>query len=225
MSAMSNARWLILIQAYRIGVQLLGLAVLTRLLPPSDYGLIAMAFTATNLASLLRDLGTSSALIQTKTLTERTRSTVFWLHLSMGSALALALVGASGLLAAAFKQPGLADILCLLALTFPMGGLSAVHLALLERESRFQTLARIEVVASTTALTVAIFSAYHGAGVYSFVWQSFTITALYVLQPWLSLNWHPRLICDAREIRALFSYSGNLSGFNLINFVARNATA
>ncbi len=223
MSAMSNARWLILIQAFRIGVQLLGLAVLTRLLPPSDYGLIAMAFTATNLASLLRDLGTSSAIIQKKVLTERIRSTVFWLHLSMGSALALALVSASGLLAGAFKQPALADILCLLALTFPMGGLSAVHLALLERESRFQTLARIEVVASSTALAVAIFSAYHGAGVYSFVWQSFTITALYVVQPWLSLKWHPRFIWDASEIRDLFSYSGNLSAFNLINFVARNA--
>jgi O-antigen/teichoic acid export membrane protein/glycosyltransferase involved in cell wall biosynthesis len=223
MSASSNARWLILIQGFKVVVQLVSMTVLTRLLPPSDYGLIAMAFTATNLASLVRDLGTSSAIIQKRELSERTKSTVFWLHMAVGCVLAAGLVALSGVLASGFKQPSLAGILCWLALTFPLGGMSAIHQALLERESRFQTLARIEVVASGASLVVAIFAAWRGAGVYSFVWQSFAMTLLYVVQPWLALQWRPAFIWDRAEIRSLFGYSGNLSAFNLINFIARNA--
>ena len=92
MSALSNARWLILIQGYKIALQLVAMSVLTRLLPPSDYGLMAMAWTAANFASLIRDLGTSSAIIQKKELTERTKSTIFWLQMSLGMVLCICLL-------------------------------------------------------------------------------------------------------------------------------------
>ena len=223
MSALSNARWLILIQGYKISLQLVAMAVLTRLLPPSDYGLMAMAWTAANFASLLKDLGTSSAIIQKKDLTEQTKSAVFWLQMGLGTLLCLSLIALSGVISAAFKQPSLQPILCLLALTFPIGSLSTVHQALLERQSRFHILARMEIVASSTALVVAIFSAWQGAGVYSFVWQSFTITFLYVAQAWISLKWLPKFEWDRDGIKQIFGYSGNLSAFNLINFFARNA--
>ena len=223
MSALSNARWLILIQGYKIALQLVSMSVLTRLLPPSDYGLMAMAWTAANLASLLRDLGTSSAIIQKQELNEETKSTVFWLHLSLGCLLAIALIAMSGVISAAFKQPALAAILCWLALTFPLGSLSAIHQALLERQSRFQTLARVEIVASTASLLVAVVAALNGAGVYSFLWQSFTLTFLYVIQPWFAVKWLPRFVWDRQAIRSIFGFSGNLSAFNLINFISRNA--
>ena len=54
MSAMSNARWLTLAQAARIVLQLVSLVILARLLPPSEYGLLAMATVAMNFAYLLR---------------------------------------------------------------------------------------------------------------------------------------------------------------------------
>ena len=223
MSALSNARWLILIQGYKIALQLVSMSVLTRLLPPSDYGLMAMAWTAANLASLLRDLGTSSAIIQKQELNEETKSTVFWLHMSLGCLLAITLIAMSGIISSAFKQPALAAILCWLALTFPLGSLSAIHQALLERQSKFQTLARVEIVASTASLLVAVVAALNGAGVYSFLWQSFTLTLLYVVQPWFAVKWFPRFVWDRAAIKAIFGFSGNLSAFNLINFISRNA--
>jgi PST family polysaccharide transporter len=223
MSALSNARWLIVIQGYKITLQLVGMSVLARLLPPSDYGLMAMAWTAANFASLLKDLGTSSAIIQKQELSERTKSAVFWLQMSLGMLLGVSLLVLSGVISAGFKQPQLQPILCLLALTFPLGSLSAVHQALLERQSSFKTLARIEIVASSASLLVAIVTAMNGAGVYAFVWQSFTTTLLYVIQPWLATRWRPQMVWDSQDIKAIFGFSGNLSAFNLINFASRNA--
>ncbi|WP_267285539.1 oligosaccharide flippase family protein [Klebsiella pneumoniae] len=43
-----------------------------------------MALVVVNLGILLRDLGTSAALIQRKDLTESLINTVFWLNLLMG---------------------------------------------------------------------------------------------------------------------------------------------
>lgn len=223
MSALSNARWLILIQGYKIILQLLSMGILARLLPPSDYGLIAMAWTAANFASLLRDLGTTSALIQKKELTEQIKSTIFWMQMGLGLFLCIILLVFSGVIATAFKEPKLQSILCLLAITFPLGGLSAVHQAMLERQSSFRVLARIEVIASSSGLFVAIISALLGAGVYSFVWQSFAITLLYVIQSTLAYTWRPLLVWNRQAIRQIFGYSSNLSAYNLINFFTRNA--
>ena len=223
MSALSNARWLILIQAYKIILQLLSMGILARLLPPSDYGLIAMAWTATNFATLLRDLGTTSAIIQKNELTEQIKSTIFWMQMALGLFLCIILIAFSGVIAKAFNELKLQTILSLLAITFPLGGISAVHQAMLERESSFRVLARIEIVASSSGLFVAIISAYLGAGVYSFVWQSFVITLLYVIQSTLAYTWRPLMVWDRQAIRQIFGYSSNLSAYNFISFFTRNA--
>lgn len=223
MSAISNARWLTLAQGYRILLQLVSMSVLARILPPSDYGLMAMAWTATNLASLFRDLGTASALIQKQELNERIKSTVFWMNMVLGSSLGAVLIASAGVIATAFNQPALTPILSWLAISFPLGSLCVVHQAMLERNSRFGVLTRIEVVASTIGLAVAIFAALRGAGVYSFVLQTITITLLYIIQLWLAARWRPSLVWDMGELSRVFGFSANLSIFNVINFLARNA--
>jgi hypothetical protein len=45
---MSNARWLTLSQVVRIALQMVSIFILSRLLAPSEYGLLAMATVAVN---------------------------------------------------------------------------------------------------------------------------------------------------------------------------------
>jgi O-antigen/teichoic acid export membrane protein len=40
---------------------------------------------------------------------------------------------------------------------------------------------------------------------------------------WLASPWRPKKIWSAPELRSLWGFSGNLTGFNFINFFARNA--
>ena len=58
MTAISNAKWIALAQFSRILSQVANIIVLARFLPPADYGLMGMAMVITNLALLLRDMGT-----------------------------------------------------------------------------------------------------------------------------------------------------------------------
>lgn len=223
MSAMSNARWLTLAQVARIALQLVSLLVLARLLPPAEYGLLAMATVAMNFAYLLRDMGTAAAIVQKENLSEQTSNTVFWLNVGMGVTLAVVLSAISPLLAAYFSTDRLAPVLCLLALSFPITSASAVHQALLERRSGFKTLARIELVSAVTGLACAVVLAYLHFGVYSLVWQTLASACASSIQLWLASSWRPRKTWSLAEVRSLWGFSSNLAGFNFINFFARNA--
>jgi O-antigen/teichoic acid export membrane protein len=140
----SSARWVAVSQAARVISQLTSITVLARLLPPESYGLMAMAMTVTNLAFLFKDLGTSAAIVQRKELTDELICTVYWLNLGLGLLIGLILVAAAFPIAAGYKQERLIGMIMVLALVFPISSLAAVPQALMERESQFRVLARIE---------------------------------------------------------------------------------
>src|SRR3990170_3788331 len=66
------------------GTRFLIAVVLARILPPADFGLMAMIMVFTGFAGLFIDMGFGSALIQRDRIEERHCSSVFWLNLVFG---------------------------------------------------------------------------------------------------------------------------------------------
>jgi PST family polysaccharide transporter len=216
--AVSNARWIAVSRVVSIGVQLLSLAWLARLLTPADYGLVAMAMVVTNLANLVRDMGTTQALIQREGLNEETILTAFWFTVAIGTVLGVAVALLAPLMALAFKAPGVTGILWVLAVTFPVLGSTSVHQALLERDSRFPLLARIEAVSGVSGLAVGVTAAYLGAGAYSLALSSLAYALVSSAQQWQASPLRPRWFWSRRELRGIRKFSDYLVGFNLINY-------
>ncbi len=210
-------------QAVRLVSQVLGLVVLARLLPPADFGVVAMALVATGFALLFRDLGTNAAIIQQQQLSQRLLDSVFLLNVVVGTALAGLFCLLAPLLAWFFAEPRLREILWLLALVFPLSSLGLVQQALFERASDFRTVALIESAAAVAGLVAAVAAAYAGWGVYSLVLPSLLSAAITVLCLWTHSKWRPTGSGSLREIRQLWRFSGHLVGFNFFNYFARNA--
>lgn len=225
MGILSNTKWVAVSQLFKIGVQLLNIVVLARLIPPSEYGLMAMALVVTNFATLVRDLGTSAAIIQRKDLSNRTINAIFWLNVSMGVGIGVIIVILSPFISFLFHQEKLITVLCLLAISFPLASSSSSHLALLERDSKFRSIAFIEITSSATAVILAITLAYMNWGVYSLVIQAITLACMSTFQLWYKSKWRPNVskIFDFDEIKGLLGFSGNLTLFNFINYFSRNA--
>jgi O-antigen/teichoic acid export membrane protein len=223
MSAVRNVRWVGMIQVTRVSVQLLGLLVLSRLLTPADFGLVAIVFAISNFAMLLRDMGMAAAIIQRETLDEQTTLTAHWSNCFLGLTLAAVLLALAHPLEMIFKAPGLAPLVQLSALSFPFLSGSTVHQALLERASKFGTVARIEIIALVTGFVVAVVSAFRGAGAYSLVLQTLTVSVLSALQFWIASDLKVRWMWSGEHAKGLWSFSGNLFGFNLVNYFSRNA--
>ncbi|HZG21279.1 MAG TPA: lipopolysaccharide biosynthesis protein [Herbaspirillum sp.] len=223
MSAASNVRWIALTQFVKIGSQLVNMFVLTRLIPPSEYGLMAMAGIATNLAFILRDMGTAAAIIQKAELHDNDSSSVFWLNMIGGLVLMLLLWAVAPGMSATFSEPRLTQVLWVLAITFPVAASSMVHQALLERVSRFRLIAGIESAASLLSLVIALLMAFQGAGVWSLTAQAVITAVCTTLLLWRYSPWRPKMIFDRASIRSVFSFSGAMAGNQMAAYVFRNA--
>lgn len=220
--AASGLKWTAVSQASRLGAQLLGVLTLTRLLPPSDFGLVAMAAVVTGFASLFRDFGTAAAIIQKPDPSPQLLDSVFWLNMAFGTGLAVLLGLFAPLIALGFAEFRLKEVLWVLALTFPIVSLGAVHQALLEKTSRFRPLAIVETVAAFVSLAGAIWVARAGWGVFSLVLQTLLAAFLTTAGLWMVSQWRPFFRWDAQEIRGVMIFSGNLVSFNVFNYFIRN---
>jgi PST family polysaccharide transporter len=223
MSIGSNARWIGISQLSRISLQLGSLAILARLLSPADYGLMSMAVVVTTFAALFRDLGTAAAVIQQKELSDEVASTIFWLNVILGVALSAVIVLSAPGLEVWLRLPGLARVLVALAPSFFFVGASSTHQAVMERRQDFRALACIEIVAGVVAVLLCIVAALAGLGVYSLVTQAVAQSVVSSLLLWGLARWRPRFVFERSQLRSLGRFSGNLAGFNFINYCARNA--
>lgn len=225
MNLLNNAKWNALSQLFKIGVQLINIVFLAKIIPPAEYGLMAMALVIVNLGNLLRDLGTSSAVIREKVLSNELINTVFWLNVFMGVGLAIVVCICSPLIAMLFHQEKLVWILISISLVFPLSSCANAHLSLLQRESKFKPISFIEISSSSISVIVAIVTALNGFGVYSLVLQSITMNLLSAIMFWRLSEWRPLTneFIKMVEIRKILKFTMNLSFFNIINFFARNA--
>lgn len=223
MTLASSVRWIAVTQVSRLLAQALSLVVLARVLPPEAYGLVAMAMTVTNLAFLFRDLGTMVAIIQRPRVSELLKSSLYWLNLALALLLGALLAVLAVPIAQAYEEPRLAGVLLGLSLVFPLSGLAAVQQALLERESRFRLLARIEVLSAVGGVAVALSAAAMGAGTWSLVLQMLAGTGLTSLQLLLAVPWRPRRRCSWRALRLVLDFSGHFALFQALGYVQRNA--
>ena len=225
MNLINNARWVAISQLFKIAVQLINLIVLTRLIPPTDYGVMAMALVVTNLGLLVRDLGTSAALIQRKVIDDGIINAVFWLNLIMGFSITIIIVISAPFVAVFFEQPKLLLVLILLSMIFPISSSASAHLALLERSSKFKKIAGIEISSSLISVIIAIIAAYYGLGIFSLVVQALLINSISSVCYWKVSAWRPNIkkIFCFRELKKIIGFSGNLFIFNFINYFSRNA--
>lgn len=211
---------------YQVGRQLLSfasVAVLARKVPPSAYGVLAMASVITNFLDTFRDMGTSAAIVREREISDRLLSSVFWLNLGLGILLAFVVVLLSFPAAAFFHEPALTPVIQALAVVFLLYSLGVLPTGLLNRAMTFRPIALAQLSGAAMGTAAAITAAVMGAGVWSLVLSALVSTLVTTIGLWIACEWRPRLLMDWSEIRSIASYSLHLSGFGLVNYFSRNA--
>lgn len=223
MGLFNNVKWVTISQLIKVVCQLLGMIIFSRFLTPGEIGVMSMTLIVVNFVNVLRDMGSSAAIIQRDELTDSLKCSVFFLNLSLGFFLFIIAFSLSGVIANFFKEPELANTVKIVAIAFPINSMTAVHLALLERESKFNKTAVVEITASILALVMAVFFVIYGAGVYSLVIQTVLYAIISALGFWIYSGWLPKFRFKLDDVRSIFRFSSNLVGFNFINYFSRNS--
>jgi PST family polysaccharide transporter len=86
----------------------------------------------------------------------------------------------------------------------------------------FRKLAVIETITMAIAGAFAIALALIGYGVWSLAWQMIVTTIIGVVLFWFLTDWRPRFQFDKNAVKELLGFSGNLLGFSVFNYWARN---
>ncbi|MEM1021122.1 MAG: lipopolysaccharide biosynthesis protein [Pseudomonadota bacterium] len=210
-------------QTAKLVLNLAFLAVLARLLTPDDFGILAMATVFVGFATQLKDLGLSTATLQSRSISHSQVSTMFWLNLAFSAALALLMALLGPLIASFYDNSALIELVYVLALGIFVSGAGSQHLALLRRQMAFRSLATCEVFALAAGGVVGITMAYAGAGFWSLAAMNVTQLLATSLAAYYFCPWMPgRPSFDAGSVR-MIHFGSNLALFNIVNYVTRNA--
>jgi PST family polysaccharide transporter len=199
------------------------IATVARILGPRAYGVMGMANLLIVFIVNFRDLGTGSAIVQRRNMTNTLLSSLFWVNLCLGFLLALVVAVTSPLMARFFKTPELIPILSTLSLSFWLTSCGITHNSLLLREMRFRALASVDLTAAVSQYLVALILAYSGYGVWALVFANVANSVVTSTGYWIAAKWKPSWQFALGEVKSIAKYSLNLSGFGVVNYFSRNA--
>jgi PST family polysaccharide transporter len=211
-----------LAQICRFVLRLLTSVVIARLLLPEDYGLVGMVTALLGFALLFSDFGLSMATVQKPETTHEEVNCLFWINLSVGAGLTLLTVAFAPVIARFYHEPRLTLVAIALSGTFLLAGLTIQHQALLKRQMCFGRLAAIEMASLFVTIPTGVLLAWRGAGYWTLIVMQMAAAFINVVGTWLACDWRPgRPRWHAATGNSL-RFGGNLLGFNLLNFLARN---
>ena len=192
------------------------IAILTRLLDPEEFGVVAAASTILPLILLLSDLGLSTYLVQAEDLNDRLLSTGFWFSVCAGAVLAGALALTAPLVADAFGIPESASVLRVMSLSVLLVVLGSVPTALLKRAMKFRLLAYQVTVATFASQAVAVVLAVSGAGVWALVAQQLVTQGVGSALAWHAARWRPRFQFIRGEFATMASFGTKVVSVELV---------
>ena len=201
---------------------LLTTSILSRLLTPQEYGVVAVTTVFTAFFTVIADLGIGTAIIQNKDLTDSEINDIF--SFTVYTAVLLAILFALlGFPASVFyKNPIYKRIFSLLSIAILFTSLNIVPHGMLMRHKRFKLMGiRLTCTAICTGAS-AIAMACTGFGCYALVFQTILNAAfIFCWNMWNSrLRFHPRF--HFSSIRKIFTYSSNKVAHSLLSYFEGN---
>jgi PST family polysaccharide transporter len=204
-------------------IRIVVLVVLTRLLTPAEFGVVAAAVVLVNFSQILAQLGIAQAIVQAPELTDAEVRTGFAFSTWTGAASAAAMYLCAALLAQLFNIPGLQPVIAVFSISFLLTGPSIVSFALLQRHRRYRVIAGIDALSFALGLgAVGVTLAVLGFGVWALVTGQLAQIAIRSVMLMVSAR-HPKsLLVRPRSLSRLLVSGVGFSAGQIGNFVALN---
>lgn len=209
-------------QLGKLLIQFTSIVVLSRLLGPDDFGLIAMVTAFVALGELIRDFGTSIVGLQRRHLSQQQASNLFWLSVALGAGAALLLIAITPLVVLLYGDDRVSSVMPVLALSVLLNAAAAqfqVHLARAIRFGRFVT---VDLASLLSGLILAIIGALNGWGYWALVVQVLTVSVVGLALRWIASGWMPSIPRRDGGNRALVGDSFSFGFAQLLTYVSSN---
>ena len=203
-------------------VQLFITAILARLLPPEDFGTLAIILVFLNLFIPFSDMGIGAAIIQYQDLDDRDYGALFSFSVALALFLTLLFCAVSPLIALFFSNEALVPLCCLGSLSLLFATLNMVPNGLLLKDQRFISIGLRLFVVTIVAGAIAIVMAFAGWGVYALIWHNIIAGVITFFWNYLTRPIRHLTIHFVASLKKVFSYSIFQFGSSVVTFFSTN---
>jgi PST family polysaccharide transporter len=208
-------------------VSLASVAVLARLLTPSDFGVLAMVLPVALIVDMTINAGLHVAVMHEAQLSDAQVSRLFWIGQRFNALVLAAMALSAPLLAKFYGEPRVTAVALIWTAALAFHGLGAFPEALLKRHIQFGLLTAIEVGAMIVAVAVAIAAAALGWRNIALVLQVVTWNGLRCIGAFAAARWLPsrprRAVTPDADIDRLVRYGASFGGSRAVYWLGRQA--
>jgi O-antigen/teichoic acid export membrane protein len=202
-------------------IQLLQFIIVSRMLTPSDYGLIGMITAVVYIFMGFSDLGLSNVIIQKQDISNKHLSSLYILNLMISSTVCVAVWILAPTIAWFYQEPKLVDLIHWMAFICVIPAIGQQFQILYQKEIKFNSTTKIDILSHVISFLVAITTAYLGYGVYALVW-SFLVNVSVRSVGLVFLGrkiWKPTLHFSWADVKSYVSFGMYQSGTSVLNTV------
>lgn len=203
-------------------VQLAVTAVLSRILTPKEYGIVAVVNIFLVFFQMLADFGIGPAIIQKKELTPQEVNDIFGFSLYLAVFLGILFMFLGYPISLFYEDSVYIPLSIILGVCIFFYGFLIVPQSLLLRQKNFKTVNIVTILANVISGVISIVLALFGLSYYSIIIgntaKAFTLFVIFYLQTDLSFKFN----ISRDPLRKIYDFSKNQFLFNFINYFSRN---
>lgn len=197
--------------------------ILSRLLTPRQYGVVAIMTVFIIFFQVMIEAGMGPAIIQNKTLNTQDYRILFDFSAIFALIMAVLFGLFGNILASIYHNPIYSTLTWIQSISVFFNGLNVVPTAVLNKKKQFKATNFSLVLANLLAGVVGITTAFLGVGVYSLIFSVITSSVINVLlNRFFSNIWFTSKI-SIKPLKRISSFSINQFTNNFINYFSRNA--
>lgn len=164
---------------------------LSRLLSPSDYGVVGALTIFSAIAGIFSESGFTLAIVNKKNVGDDDYNAVFWFNVAAGTFFYILLFSLAPLIAAFYHRPEITPLARFLFLGFLLGAVSTAPSAYFFRNMMVKTRSKIQIFAIIVAGTVGVTCACRGMGYWGIAIQTVTYSTCTAAMLWWCSPWRP----------------------------------
>lgn len=203
-------------------IQFILLAILSRLLTPHEFGVVAIVNVFLVFFTMLIDMGIGPAIIQNKTLTDQQVNSIFSFTILLSIILSILFALMAKPIALFYNNTHLFSVSLIMSLALLTSGLNMVPQSILLKQKRFLEVNFAQVFSSVLSGIVGCVLAFNNFSYYALIVSVIVKnTAMFVIIFHKAKLKVTRKI-EKKDLKAIYSFSKNQFLFNLINYFSRN---
>lgn len=196
--------------------------ILSRMLVPETFGLLAMVLFFQALIGMLNGGGFMEAAVQKEHLNLDQLNSAFWLNAALSAGLALLMMAGAPLIAGFYNEPSLLSITLVLGLVFFFDNIFLAHSVLLRRTMRSEIGAMLTIIPEIISLLLTVLLAFSGFKVWALVGGMMGASLVRRGFMMYFIRWKPGSYVKGTGLRVMLAYGLRTTAASMTNFLTRN---